>query len=74
MLILKRSEGARIRLKTSDGYVWITVTKIQSGGVYLGIEAPPAVKVEREEIIEEVVRAEIAADLAALKNGKRSAF
>ncbi len=47
MLVLTRKLGENIRIGDS---VKITVLEIRSGQVKLGIEAPPEVKVHREEI------------------------
>jgi len=55
MLVLQRRPGQRVRLSLPDGsLVWITVADVRSWGtgtVALGIEAPPGVKVLREELI-----------------------
>jgi len=47
MLVLTRKLGENIRIGDS---VKITVWEVRSGQVKLGIEAPPEVKVHREEI------------------------
>jgi carbon storage regulator len=47
MLVLTRKLGENIRICDS---VKITVLEVRSGQVKLGIEAPPEVKVHREEI------------------------
>ena len=47
MLVLTRKLGENIRIGDS---VKITVLEVRSGHVKLGIEAPPEVKVHREEI------------------------
>ena len=47
MLVLTRKLGENIRIGNS---VKITVLEVRSGQVKLGIEAPPEVKVHREEI------------------------
>jgi len=47
MLVLTRKLGENIRIGDS---VKITVLEVRSGQVKLGIEAPPGVKVHREEI------------------------
>ena len=47
MLVLTRKLGENIRIGDS---VKITVLEVRSGQVMLGIEAPPEVKVHREEI------------------------
>ena len=47
MLVLTRKLGENIRI---GDQVKITVLEVRSGQVKLGIEAPPEVKVHREEI------------------------
>lgn len=47
MLVLTRKLGENIRIGDD---VKITVLEVRSGQVKLGIEAPPHVKVHREEI------------------------
>lgn len=47
MLVLTRKLGENIRIGDT---VKITVLEVRSGQVKLGIEAPPEVKVHREEI------------------------
>ena len=47
MLVLTRKLGENIRIGDS---IKITVLEVRSGEVKLGIEAPPEVKVHREEI------------------------
>lgn len=47
MLVLTRKLGENIRIGDS---VKITVLEVRSGQVKLGIEAPPEVKIHREEI------------------------
>lgn len=47
MLVLTRKLGENIRIGST---VKITVLEVRSGQVKLGIEAPPEVKVHREEI------------------------
>ena len=47
MLVLTRKLGENIRIGDA---VKITVLEVRSGQVKLGIEAPPDVKVHREEI------------------------
>lgn len=47
MLVLTRKLGENIRIGDD---VKITVLEVRSGQVKLGIEAPPQVKVHREEI------------------------
>lgn len=47
MLILTRKLGENIRIGDS---IKITIVEVRSGQVKLGIEAPPEIKVHREEI------------------------
>lgn len=47
MLVLTRKLGENIRIGDS---IKITVLEVRSGQVKIGIEAPPEVKVHREEI------------------------
>ncbi|HYM81492.1 MAG TPA: carbon storage regulator CsrA [Candidatus Limnocylindria bacterium] len=47
MLVLTRKLGENIRIGDS---VKITVLEVRSGQVKLGIDAPPEIKVHREEI------------------------
>jgi carbon storage regulator len=47
MLVLTRKLGENIRIGDS---IKITVLEVRSGQVKLGIDAPPEVKVHREEI------------------------
>ena len=49
MLVLSRCVGETIVI---DGDVRITVVSIQRGKVRIGIEAPPQVLVDREEVHE----------------------
>ena len=51
MLVLTRKLGENIRIGDA---VKITVLEIRSGQVKLGIEAPPEVKVHREEIYQRI--------------------
>jgi carbon storage regulator len=47
MLVLTRKLGENIRIGDS---IKITVLEVRSGQVKLGIDAPPEIKVHREEI------------------------
>ncbi|MBI3090172.1 MAG: carbon storage regulator CsrA [Candidatus Tectomicrobia bacterium] len=51
MLILTRRVGERIRIGDE---ITMTVLDIRGGNIRLGIEAPPHVKVHREEIYERI--------------------
>jgi carbon storage regulator len=47
-LVLMRKAGERIRIADD---IWVTVIKIRSGDVKLGIEAPRDVNIVREELL-----------------------
>ena len=52
MLVLGRKVDERLRLTLPDGSViWVMVCKVSGDGVRVGIDAPPDVRIEREEII-----------------------
>jgi carbon storage regulator len=55
VLVLSRKVGERIRIGDK---INVTVVKIGHGGVRIGIEAPPELAVVREELAEELERAE----------------
>ena len=55
MLVLSRKVGERILIGDK---ISVTVVKIGHGGVRIGIEAPPELAVVREELAEELRRAE----------------
>jgi carbon storage regulator len=55
VLVLSRKVGERILIGDK---VSITVVKIGHGGVRIGVEAPPELAVVREELAEELDRAE----------------
>lgn len=48
MLVLGRKENERLII---DGKIVVTVVKSSNGTVRLGIDAPPNVSVQREEIL-----------------------
>ena len=51
MLVLGRREGERIVCELPDGSrIWVRIDRIKSDSVRVGIEAPPAVGIWREEI------------------------
>ena len=54
MLILGRKLGERIRLVVNGVTIWVSVERIQSNDVRVGITAPPEVVIAREEIIGDV--------------------
>jgi carbon storage regulator len=51
MLILGRKLGERIRLKVNGIEIWVEVNRIAANDVRIGITAPPAVEIVREEVI-----------------------
>ncbi len=55
MLVLSRKLGERILIGDK---ISVTVVKIGHGGVRIGVEAPPELAVVREELAEELKRAE----------------
>ncbi len=55
VLVLSRKVGQRILI---GDRIAITVVKLGQGGVRLGIDAPPEMAVVREELAQELERAE----------------
>ena len=55
MLVLTRKVGERILIGEN---IAVTVVKMTSGGVRLGIEAPPELAVIREELAQELQEAD----------------
>ena len=55
MLVLSRKSGERILI---GDQITVTVVKIGHGGVRIGVDAPPELAVVREELAEEMDRAE----------------
>jgi carbon storage regulator len=55
VLVLSRKSGERILIGDK---ISVTIVKIGHGGVRIGIEAPPEFAVVREELAEELKRAE----------------
>jgi carbon storage regulator CsrA len=51
MLILGRKLHERIRLTVNGIEIWVEVNRIAANDVRIGIEAPPAVEIVREEVI-----------------------
>ena len=51
MLILGRKLGERIRLTVNGIEIWVTVERLGKHDCRIGITAPPAVEIVREEII-----------------------
>lgn len=67
MLVVSRKIGQRILIGDK---IAITVVKMSSGAVRIGVEAPPELAVMREELAEEIRRAEQASiDAARLADG-----
>lgn len=51
MLKLHRFERQRIRIKAPGcAAIWVTVLEAASGAARIGVDAPPEVEVDREEI------------------------
>ncbi len=69
MLVLTRKLGENIRIGDT---VKITVLEVRSGQVKLGIEAPPEVKVHREEIYARIQEENRRAQGGKPPNGPRS--
>ncbi|WP_442485523.1 carbon storage regulator [Aeoliella sp. SH292] len=63
MLVLSRKAGQRIQIGPD---IAVTVVKLHSGGVRLGIEAPPELAVVRGELVVQM-QAEVQAQVDALK-------
>lgn len=63
MLVLSRKAGQRIQIGPD---IAVTVVKLNSGGVRLGIEAPPELAVVRGELAEQM-QAEANARIEALR-------
>ena len=52
MLVVTRKVDERLRLLLPDGSViWVMICRVSGEGVRVGIDAPPDVRIEREEII-----------------------
>jgi carbon storage regulator CsrA len=51
MLILGRKLNERIRLTVNGVTIWVEVNRIAANDVRIGIEAPPAVEIVREELL-----------------------
>jgi carbon storage regulator CsrA len=51
VLILGRKLGERIRLTVNGIEIWVEVNRIAANDVRIGITAPPAVEIVREEVI-----------------------
>ena len=66
MLLLTRKLGENIRIGDD---VKITIVEVKGNHVKLGIDAPPSVKVHREEIYERIQQENRRAQAAALEAG-----
>ena len=51
MLILGRKLHERIRLTVNGIEIWVEVNRIGANDVRIGITAPPAVEIVREELL-----------------------
>ena len=51
MLILGRKLKERIRLTVDGIVVWVSVERLDGNDCRIGIEAPPAVEIVREELL-----------------------
>lgn len=49
-LALARRVGQSVVLHTTDGPIEVRVTRVESGNIYLGINAPRKVQIVREEL------------------------
>jgi carbon storage regulator len=58
VLVVSRKVGERILIGDK---IAITVVKVSGGGVRIGVDAPPELAVMREELAEEIRKAERAA-------------
>jgi carbon storage regulator len=74
MLVLSRKVGESIQISPD---IRITVTQVRGGRVRLSIEAPPSIRIARQEILvesktpasaQEIAPAEAAADLSVNKH------
>jgi carbon storage regulator CsrA len=50
MLILSRFPGQRVVVGEGPGAVVVTVAEVKPGRVLLGFDAPPDVRIDREEV------------------------
>lgn len=58
MLALTRKSKEAVRI---GGNITVTVVEVKGGQVRLGIEAPPDVRIYREEVYERILRENMAA-------------
>lgn len=67
MLVLSRKAGQRIQIGPD---IAVTVVKLNSGGVRLGIEAPPELAVVRGELAEQMqAEADVEVESLRIFNG-----
>lgn len=58
MLGLLRRKGQRVRMRLPDGReIWVGVTDVDRGTVYLAFDAPPDVRIVREELLDQSEKA-----------------
>lgn len=69
MLVVSRKVGERILIGEK---IAITVVKVGSSGVRIGIEAPKEMAVIREELAEQLRRAEVLAIETAQRDARES--
>jgi len=55
MLVLERAVGEKVIV--GDYELTVVVTRIGDGRVRLGFEAPPHIKINREEVLERIAQA-----------------
>ncbi|MCA9106522.1 MAG: carbon storage regulator [Planctomycetales bacterium] len=65
MLVLSRKVGERILIGNN---IAVTVVRLASGGVRLGIEAPPDMPVVREELAQQMKQESSASQVPAKKD------
>lgn len=53
MLALSRRAGERVRMTFGDVVAWVEVVEIAPGKVRLSFDAPPEVRIHREEVVPE---------------------
>jgi carbon storage regulator CsrA len=52
MLVISRKQNERIRIVVPDGpTIWLTLCSHQGNKARIGIDAPPSVKIDREELL-----------------------
>lgn len=68
MLVLSRKPGQSIII---DGHIRITITQVRGESVRLGIEAPPEVRIHREEVQKRIDEFHADTTMAASSPGSR---